>query len=306
MQIIRSATVAVSLACTLAAVAQAPRATNPEQGIQIARASDPPKLVLFWFTSDEGRGERQEGNHIDREREAVRRALNDKGVQALANQGFVIVQGNAKKDGKWMQELGVDRLQVAICDPEKTFVKKLSHQDSKAAAKIIAVMEDGLKTHGKTIFKRKFQPALQNPAAKPNEIRATLNWLNQNLVEGADEDVAALLDREKLDGGVRAAAHALLSKYSTETAAKALLDDAVTNPAAEAALKKCKISAAPVLMANLSASPDAKSQVAYRSLAAICGAHAKAGEFWKTADEAARSAEIERIRSIAEKKLRAK
>lgn len=295
--------ITVILACCMAATARAQVTWNTDEAASIQRAKREDRLLIFFFTSDEERRERQEGNRVDRTREAMRRAFSKPQIAPLVNRAFIPVAADFKTNKELKRKLGgrITANDVIITKPDLTVLGKIDAGRDASVENIRAALQKALDGWISQAYNETVAPILRDPDAKPPAQKKALNMARKMSLDSSDADIIALLDHPKLDGGVRTLAFSVLADLSTPAATKRLVKAAADFKEAEKALRRCDSGALPALVAFLSDQTKAEFLVAYRAIVAITKSVGKDDKFWTTADEADRAKEIERIKDIAEK-----
>ncbi len=127
-----------------------------------------------------------------------------------------------------------------------------------------------LATYADRLFDTRIRATLENAEAKAAEISAALRLVIEWRVTKATRAVAALLDRERLDPGVRKAAIDALAALSTRDAAMKLLELArADDKAAALALERLTPPTAELLLAELKPEAEQFDHTLYRALAKI-------------------------------------
>jgi hypothetical protein len=261
-------------------------------------------LLVVFFTADEGRRERQKGNHVDHTREAVRRAIRNEDVAALVNRAFVPVAADFKLTRPLQRQLGggIQANQVVIARPDLTVLDKLDVGRASNSTKLLEALEKSLAAWMGEIYARDVAPVLRDAEASPQKIKKALASALRFGVDEADEDVIALLGRERLDSGVRVAAFGALAKLSTDDAVRELMRQAESQPVAFKELQKCHPRALPTLVTYLDGEPVPEFLRAYRATCIVARARPKPDAFWPSASAEEREKEVERIKAIVAKK----
>ncbi|MCC6358021.1 MAG: hypothetical protein IT450_04705 [Phycisphaerales bacterium] len=289
------------VACSLCAAARGQVTWSTDEQASIRRATKEDRLLIFFFTSDEERREKQEGNRVDRTREDMRRAFSNPRIAPLVNRAFVPVAADFKTNAALKQRLGgrITPNDVIIARPDLTVLGRIEAGRQATVENIRAALQKALDAWISQAYNETVKPVLRDPAAKPGAQKKALNMARKMSLDSSDADVIALLDHPKLDGSVRILAYAALADLSTESAAKRLVKDATEFKDAEKALRRCDPAALPAIVEFLSDPAKPEFPIAYRAVVAITRSVGKDDGFWKSATDAERAKEVERIKEIA-------
>lgn len=288
----------------LAAVSLAPAQgwslnANVADGLQKARESQ--KAAIIWFRNDENKGERQKGNVVDNNREAIVRALRDPAIEQRFGGSMLPIQANFKTDKELVKKYGVKSLEMVVVAPDGQQLAKIGWPDSGNVAALAKRLANAERVYFKSVYQKDIQPVLRGEPPDPAKLGKALDALRKIDVIEADDDLIALLQSGKLDAGGRDKVFAALADLSTQSAVDELLRQSVDNKSAMESLSKCKPWAAPMLAEKLDGDATPKFLNAYRAAARICKLDPKPETFWTEKDADARNAEIRRIRAAASK-----
>lgn len=287
-----------------------------DEAAALKQAKTQDRPLIIHFSADEGKkwqggrgGDyRNKGNRVDMAREAVRKAFRDPRVAKLAAHCVpVFADIKDKRNSEIRKKLGgqIRGNDVVFATPDLEKLEEINAGQMNADA-AFEVLERALAKWTAKLYARDVRPVLQDEEAPPAKLRAALQRLAeivQVAPAGADQDVIALLGRDRLDGGVRGLAFDVLAKLSTEPAVHELMRQAEKYAPADKALRKCTRRSLKVLLTYLKDEQSHEFLRAYKTIAAITDARAQPDEFWKNASVEQRAAEINRIRTIAEKKM---
>jgi len=288
--------------------------TDHDRAIADARAND--RLLVIFFSWDEERRERDDRNRSDKMREGVREAFKDPEIRKLVDQAFICVQADFKQDKKLLAAMKgkPGRNDLVIVTPQGESLGSINVTGAPTKQAVAEKIRGPIKvalTQARDqlvtrIYDKEVRQVLSDLASKPAELKAALNIAKKLRTDSTEAEVIAVLAREKLDNGVRQLAYDVLVELSTPGAVKEMMKQAATVPAAEKMINKFDRKALPTLMEFLKGDASEEFLRAYYAVVSIARLQAtsKPKTWWSEQDAAARSAEVQRIRGIIEKKER--
>jgi hypothetical protein len=157
-----------------------------------------------------------------------------------------------------------------------------------------------LQEYGKKVYEASVKPTLENAEAKPAELRKALKMVDDLRMLYADESVVKLLEREKLEPGIRQMACDILGGLSTKAAVEKLMALAGSgDEVAVKALAKCTPAGAELMLADLQPDTQPFNYVAYKAAAQICRVQSvKPAKFFERASPRLKQEELERVRKL--------
>ncbi len=267
--------------------------TNPQEAVNEAKQSLRPLMVYVLA------GSQYRDDKLEREQ---KRALDDPRVVHLAAR-TVPLRLSRSQHAKLLPDFGLAEaasMEMSFVAPDGKKLGDLSAGGVAQVDAIVAKLGTVLKAHGQAVYKEHVQPQLENADAKPADIRKALKLVDEFGIAVADAAVAALLDREKLDAGVRQAACETLAALSTKTAVEKLLALARDGQEpAKKALEKCTPAGAELMVAGLSADQDPFDHTAYKTAAQICRIQdIKPARFFEKSSASLKEKELKRVRDL--------
>ena len=292
------------LAATASALAQSGGGaitwrTDPKQAINEATAANRPLMVyVLGATKDRD-------NHIEREQ---KRALEDPRVVRLA-QKFVALKLSRSEHRDILKDFGLPEsanMIMSFVAPDGQKLDELGAGGIAQVDSLLAKLNGALKAYGRRVYDTAIKPKLEDPDAKPVELKEALRLVVQFDMTMADQDVIKLLEREGLDAALRGQIYDTLAALSTQTAVTKLLDASRNQAvAATKALEKCSPVAAEQLLAELVPDGETFDYSVYKAITKICSVRDVKPERWfETAKVPAKTQEIERVRKLVTEKAK--
>lgn len=167
------------------------------------------------------------------------------------------------------------------------------------------------RAYGRKLFETKLKTVLENGHSSEKTVGAVLRKIRYFEIVEADAAVISLAERPRLGAAVQRQAYETLANLSTSPATDYLVDRAVQGGRIDAsvarrALEAVRIPAAAHLLTMLDADELDRRLVAYRALVRVLRiSNSKADRFWEIAAQGPREQEIERVKRLAEVRLRA-
>lgn len=285
----------VTLALGLAARADLPWETDESAGVRAAQKQQRP--ICFWLCSDIDCNEREERNNVDRDRENIRKALRDAGVERAAAP-FVLISVNPGVGRKVKQQLKGKPLELIITSEDGTELARLPRREAADVAKLRAFFRGGLAAYRRVVYERELLPVLESGTTRPDALRKALAGVKKLGEPSADAAVIAVLARSELDARTQGLCFETLAELSTKDAVAELLRWSGRHEMAAKSLRRLKPSAAPLLVEHVqdAAAPEfVHAYGAAAHLAKLSGP--KSAAWWTTANPAARDAEIARLKA---------
>lgn len=280
---------------------------NVEQAIAEAKKTQRPILLLVEGTSGRGGGR---GRHLYSHSSVQGRqlAFSDRRV-IYAARNFVPVaaqRGDSRYSGLF-QQLGIGPHAgyrgVFITPDGAKLGESAALEDPARLAPEIAM---AFRSYRAQFYKDELKAKFGDPNATVQETRDVLRKVAQMVVEQADGDVLAILDRPGLPTELRVAAYQALADLGTSAAVERLVEDAAGPDAATARLAGQALASAPVgaaefLLDRLDDDNAAIRLAAYRAITRICEVpQPKSDNFWTNAKEKRAAEELRRVRGLAE------
>jgi hypothetical protein len=230
-----------------------------------------------------------------------RRSFRDARVMQQARR-FVPVRLARSQHVDQLKKWGVNpnaNLDVIFTWPDGTRIDQISASGAGIPESFAQKMAMVFNQYRNEVFAQKLRPMLDNPEATAREIRAALKQIDDFLILAADGTLASLLEREKLDPGVKPDIYKTLANLSTPTAVDALLKAArAGDQNAIKVLDDCTPEAAERMLDDVGSSEPARHLLAYKTVTKICRLkNVKPDKFWDGVNQRVKDAEIERVRN---------
>ena len=267
--------------------------TDPKAAVRTAQSSGRP-LMVYVLASSKDRD--------DKVKNAQREALADPRVVRLA-QRFVPLRLSRSGDREVLKDFGLREtanMEMSFVTPDGEKIGDLSAGGVGQADTVVQKLNAVIKVYRETIFKKRVKPVLDDPKAKPADLKQAVRLVGEFGIATGEADVLALLDRERLQMAVRTAIYETLADLSTKTGVEKLLELTRGDDAQAAkALEKCNPVGAETLVADLSA--ESFDYAVYKTAAQICGIRdMKAAKFFDNAQPRLIEAEVERVRKLVQ------
>jgi hypothetical protein len=280
-------------------VVPAARAQNPDQWSgsveqSVARAQEQTLPLLVWVT-----GDRDDDDDLDDAQEEcfrdpivvdiihrryvpVRVARNSRAIETAARLGLPTEHGLycavLTADGRLLDSMGPGE----VADP------------AAFANHLVAASDRYLDD----LYETELRPLLEDLSTPKPQARLAAQTVWRLGIRKADGAIVGLLDRPDLTPSERSRLYSALAAIGTDASIEALLDRP-DDPAAMNALLRCEPGAIPQLLTEIPTAQDAadpRQLAAYRAVARICRLqNPRADQWWETAPEEARQAELERL-----------
>ncbi|MBP7744497.1 MAG: hypothetical protein KA383_00080 [Phycisphaerae bacterium] len=269
--------------------------TEPQPAIAEARRSYRP-LMVYVLASSKDRDDKLENEQ--------RRALSDPRVLALC-QRFVPLKLSRSQHRDILKDFGLPEsanMMMSFVTPDGEKLGDLGASGVAQAGSLASKLRLVLQLYGKKLYETDVKPVLQNPDAKPAELKRALQMVAAFEMSAAEPGVLELVARPKLDAATLGLACDALAQFSSEKAVNALLDLArAGNKPAEKALEQCNPAGAAIMVAGLQTEGQPFDYVAYRAAARICGIkNTKPERYFETAKPQLRQQEIERVTKLVQ------
>ncbi len=223
----------------------------------------------------------------------------DPRVMALARE-FVCVEISPDDEYETVRDWGLAaaRNMIVFAADDGTLLARATVDELS----IVSAARQAQQKFAEHLWQERFSPVLTQKSATPGALQAALEGVRRHRIQAADEPVIKLLERKSLAPAVRESAYKALAALSSVPAVDALLEHAAGDAAAARALEACTAAAVPSLLKALEGTNERQQAVAYRALVKICHVpDARNDAFWSKAAPDARDAEIQRVKTIAEK-----
>jgi hypothetical protein len=262
------------------------------QAVEEARRSRLP--MMFWVVGRSGSRDK------DLERDQ-KRAFRDSLVAELASR-FVTVQLSRSRYSEQLEEWSLSRranLEIVFSTPDGDKIDTLAPLGVADAETLARKMALVFRHYRQQIYERELKPNLEDAEATDQELRAALRLIAKLLILSADEAVIGLLERKSLSAERRRQVYETLAVLSTRLGVAALLERAVGDEAAAAALTGCTPDGAEQMLSALKVEDFAQRLIVYRAVTRICRiSNVKPDRFWGGRYETVKLKEIQRVSDI--------
>lgn len=266
---------------------------NPQQAVALAQRTQRP-LMFYVLASSRDRDDRLE--------RAQRRALADPRVLRLA-QRFIPVRLSRSRHRDLLEQLHLRpsaNMEMSFVAPDGSRLDSISATGVANADSLAQKLALVFNFHRQRVFDRDLRPVLENKEAKPAELQAALNRIQEFTILGADSAVVKLLGRENLDPKTASLCYDVLAHLSTKIAVEKLLDLSFNgNAKAANTLTKCTPAAAEMMLPQIVLEDGAIRVDIYRAATRICRIKkVKSDKWWAKAEGRRRQHEIDRVKEI--------
>jgi len=284
---------AAAAACGQTGSDPIPWQTDPQRAVQMAQTSNLP-LMVYVLPPDRERN--RDAEKIENRQE---RALRDPAVLKLVPK-FVPLRLSRGVHRERVKEFGFSEAagyEIRFVSPDGQVLGAMSPSDVGVAASVALRMAAAYDAHVKRVYAQQVKPKLDDKAASAEDLKAALMLVSRFNMTTADQSVAALLDRERLDAGVRATVYETLAGLATKNAIAKLLERARANDtAAVKALEKTTPVGAELLLPELKADAEPFDYLVYRIVTKVCNVkHVKPEKFFEQGDARQKAAEVARV-----------
>lgn len=235
--------------------------------------------------------------------DAQRRAFRDPAVSALARQRFTPVRlMRTNETEQMLRHIGAPvwfPLALLVVAPDGTVIGSVRLDRSVEPAALAGELARQFRKYRQQLFDQRLKPVLTDDKTPVRDLRRALGIIREFTIEEAADAVVLLLDRPKLSRYLRQDVYDTLALLSTEKATQVLLDEALENRGAAAALGRATPQAAEYLLDALDPEDQTRLKVAYAAIVRICAVKgARPERFWEQENRALAAEEIERVRQI--------
>lgn len=294
-----TATAAAALLCLPAEARDRVRFMNdPKDAIQKAQQTLRP--LMFYVLSSSSRRD-------DDIEDAQKAALRDDRVLRLS-QDFVPCKLSRSRYPELLEKWGIPRyanLMMVFSTPEGEMIDALFPQGLAEADSTAEKMHRVFDAYRNELYRTTLREKLIDKDAEETHLRKALAVVKTHRIASADQDVAALLDRQGLSKATRKFAFETLVELSTQAATEALLkiatgDDPQDAKIAKRALELLQPGAAEYMLSTLRDENTDKRALAYEAIAKVTRLKSSRPARWfeKVSEERAEE-EIERAEKHA-------
>jgi hypothetical protein len=287
----------VVLALVGVAVGQSPIQwrTDPAAGVETARSTLLPVLFFIPPSRDDERSEIKKAQD-----ETFRTPV----VREVVERFFVPIMLPRSSDNmQMMADMGAPTaygMYLAVVAPSGKLVGVVEPADTSTPKRLFARLTVLFNTYRHELYARDAQPILERLDASPADVQRALGLVLKFRIAEADEAVLKLFERPKLMATLKHDVFQTLAALSTPRAVEALLDAASTDRAAAVALEHCTPAGAESMLPALKPDGSDRAWLAYKAITQIDWIEdRKYRAFWQDADEARKTAEIERVTRLA-------
>ncbi len=291
------------LALAIAAPAQSGIrwSSNPQSSTARARELGVP--VMFWVTERADVGDSVFEDFIDAQHDSFR----DPVVRAIVERFFVPCRvARTSRTMPEAERLGLPTnfgLYIAIVTTDGKLIAQIDPGQVAEPEALAERLAAASRAYRESVYIDKLKPWLTDPAAPKTSIAQAVRTAWMLHIYAADKDIVALLARPDVNTQERSRLYQLFAAFATPPCITALLDAAPKDKAAAAALDRAEPLALATLLDSL---PPATGEVterhlaAYRALTSLARIPvAKGAAYWPAATPEQRTAEVERVRTIA-------
>lgn len=270
-----------------------PWQTDPQRAVQMAQSSNLP-LMVYVIPPDRERN--RDAEKVENRQE---RALRDPAVLKLVPK-FVPLRLARGVHRERIKEFGFSEaagFEIRFVSPDGQVLGAMSPGDIGVAATVARQMAAAYDAHVKRLYGQQVKPKLDDKAASAEDLKAALKLVSRFHMTMADQSVAALLERERLDAGLRSTIYETLAGLATKDAITKLLERARANDtAAVKALEKTTPVGAELLLKELKADAEPFDYLVYRIVVKVCNIkHIKPEQFFQEGDARRKAEEVERV-----------
>jgi hypothetical protein len=260
----------------------------------VARAKQTRQPLMFWVL---GRSDSRD----DRVERDQKRAFGDPLVLELSSR-FATAQLSRSRYSDLLEQWDLPRttnLEIVFVTPDGDKIDTLAPQGVRDPEVLARKMTLVYRHYRAVMFEQELKPKLEDQTTSDEELTRALKLIGQFLILSADQSVAALLERETLGSGVRAAVYETLAMLSTPASVETVLEHAMDDEQAAAALAHCTPDAAEQMLPRLEDEDPQVRLIVYHAVTQICKLRGvKPDRFWDGRNQVVKRKEIERVREL--------
>jgi hypothetical protein len=284
---------AATAACGQTGSDPIPWQTDPQRAVQMAQAANLP-LMVYVLPPD-----RERKREVEKTENEQERALRDPAVLRLVPK-FIPLRLSRGVHRERVKEFGFTEAsgyEIRFVSPDGQVLGAMAPGEIGAASIVVLRMEAAYDAHVKRLYAQQVKPKLDDKAASPEDLKAALKLVSRFNMTMADQSIAALLDRERLDAGLRGTIYETLAGLATKNAIAKLLERARANDtAAIKALEKTTPVGAELLLPELKADAEPFDYLVYRIVTKVCNVkYVKPEKFFQEGDARRKAEEVARV-----------
>lgn len=277
---------------------------DPKAGVEAAKKSKKP-LMIYVLAGTKDRDE-----EIER---GQKRSLADPRVVKMSK-SFVPLKLSRSVHREYLKQFGINEsanLNISFVTPSGEKIDDLSAQGLTKVDSTVQKMVLVLKNYRMRIFEQECRKVLDDPASKPEDVRAALKKVKEFEIVEADTTLVRMLEREKdkkLSADIAKEVIDLLAEISTKPAVEKLI--ALVTTAGENELKapalrvlaNCKPPAAEQMVEKLDIAAAEFPYDVYVAVCKICKIdNVKPDKFFTGTNERIKKDEMARVKALAKK-----
>lgn len=260
----------------------------------VAQAQRSKRPLMFWVLGRSG----SRDHRIERDQ---KRAFQDSLVVEMSSR-FVPVRLSRSRYRDLLEGWDLSpktNLEIVFTTPAGEKIDTLAPLGASDPEALARKMTLVFQHYRQVLFAEEIKPKLEDQDASAREIEAALDLINDFLILSADQTVIKLLEREQIGPGIRKAVYQTLAALSTAAGVQVLLERAVTDERAAAALADCTPDAAERMLEALEGDDPELRLAVYHAVTRICKLRdVKSDRFWQGRYERVKWEEIERVRQL--------
>lgn len=271
---------------------------DPNEAVKLARQ----KILPIYFYVPASHEQEMEAENWEDGHDITHR---DAKVVAIVQERFIPLRLHRASQNHWfIEKLGINKERGwtgGIASPELELLETLQSAHFLEPRHLIPKLTSGFRKFRRQLYENQLQPVIKNPSAKPVALIAALDRVAKYYIDRADGDLVELAKRE-LPANVRAKLYEAMAALSTQKCTADLLERSASEAVALKAMAKCQTRCAPVIAAGMNEKYDERHVDVYNALCDVLDLKGKkAAAFWKTARPDEKTAETQRVTTLAEK-----
>ena len=260
----------------------------------VARAKQTRQPLMFWVLG-------RSASRDDRIERDQKRAFSDPLVLELSSR-FVTARLSRSRYRDLLEKWNLSsrtNLEIVFVTPDGDKIDTLAPQGVRDPEVLARKMTLVYRHYRQVMFEQELKPKLEDEAASDEDLQRALKLIAQFVILSADQSVITLLERETLDSSVRKEVYETLATLSTSASVETLLEDAIGDEQAGAALAHCTPDAAERMLPGLEDEDPLVRLTVYHAVTRICKLRGvKSDRFWEGRNQVVKRKEIERVRRL--------
>lgn len=265
---------------------------NIEQSVALAKQTRRP--LMFWVL---GRSDSRD-HRVERDQ---KQAFRDPLVVEMSSR-FITAKLSRSRYRDQLVKWNLSpktNLEIVFVTPHGERIDTLAPQGVRKADVLARKMALVYWHYRQVMFERELKPKLEDESASDEELKPVLRLIAEFLILSADQSVINLFERESLSVGLGGEAYETLAALSTPVSVKFLLEQAVEDDRAAAALSRGTPDAAEQMLPALDGKDPALRLAVYRAVTRICKLReVKTDRFWEGRYQTVKQKEIDRVRRL--------